>query len=404
VAATFEAIPSPIKVLRVIARLNVGGPALHVAYLSAGLADRGYRTTLVAGDVARGEESMAFVAEERGVEIVRLPGLSREIAPFRDLVAIWRLVRELRRTRPHVLHTHTAKAGAVGRVAALLAGRARPALVVHTYHGHVLHGYFGRAGTLVFRLVERALAPRTDVLVAVSPQVRDDLVAIGIAPADRFVVVRLGIDLEPRVDGAVDAAELRRRLGIGPERFVVGWFGRMTAVKRTPDLLAALAALRGRGVDAALLLVGDGTDREQLEWLAHERGLARHVYFLGYQQEVAPWYAVADVVALTSVNEGTPVTIIEALAAGRPVVATDVGGVSDVVRDGEDGFLVPSGDTSSLAERLARIAADPALGERLAASGRARVRERYSVARLIDDIDRLYRERLAGTSSASTSR
>lgn len=394
----------PVRILRVIARLNVGGPALHVSYLSAGLAERGYETTLVAGDVARGEESMAFVAEDRGVEIVRLAGLSREIAPLRDVVAVWRLVRELRRTRPHILHTHTAKAGAVGRVAALLAGRARPQLVLHTYHGHVLHGYFGRAGTFVFRVVERLLARHTDVLVAVSPQVRDDLAAIGIAPPERFVVLRLGIDLEPRVTGAADTAELRRRLGIGPERFVVGWFGRMTAVKRTPDLVAALAALRARGVDAALLLVGDGTDREQLERLAKERELARHVYFLGYQKDVAPWYAVADAVALTSVNEGTPVTIIEALAAARPVVATDVGGVGDVVRDGVDGYLVPPCDTDALADRLARIAADPELGARLAASGRDRVRERYAVGRLIDDVDRLYRERLGGASSESTSR
>ncbi|WP_181813521.1 glycosyltransferase family 4 protein [Gaiella occulta] len=393
-----------IRVLRVIARLNVGGPALHVAYLSRGLAERGYDTTLVAGDVARGEESMAFVAESEGVEVVRVAGLSREIAPLRDLVAAARLAREIRRTEPDILHTHTAKAGAVGRLAALLAGSARPRVVIHTYHGHVLRGYFGSLGTWLFRAVERAFARGTDVLVAVSPQVRDDLVEIGIAPGRRFAVVRLGIDLEPRVATTVDRAQARRQLGIAPGRFVVGWFGRMTAVKRTDDLIDALVALRGRGVDACLLLVGDGTDRERLELRAKELGVARDVFFLGYQKDVARWYAVADAVVLTSVSEGTPVTIIEALAAGRPVVSTNVGGVADVVRDGVDGFLVEVGDTAVMAARLAEIAADPALGERLGQAGRERVLRRYAVARLVDDVDRLYRALLEGTSRASTSR
>jgi glycosyltransferase involved in cell wall biosynthesis len=251
------ATEAPIRVMRVIARLNVGGPALHVAYLSSGLAERGYDTTLIAGDVAKGEESMSFVAESEGVEIVRLAGLSRSIAPLRDLTAAVRLAVEIRRVRPHILHTHTAKAGAVGRLAAVLAGNARPQVVIHTYHGHVLRGYFGRVGTLVFRGIERALAGTTDALVAVSPQVRDDLVELGIAPAQQFTVVRLGIDLEPRVRSAADPKELRRRLGIGPDRFVVGWFGRMTAVKRTDDLIDALVTLRGKGVDACLLLVGE---------------------------------------------------------------------------------------------------------------------------------------------------
>ncbi len=398
------AAEAPIRVLRVIARLNVGGPALHVAYLSSGLAERGYDTTLIAGDVAKGEESMAFVAEGEGVEVVRLAGLSRSIAPLHDLAAALRLSAEIRRIRPHILHTHTAKAGAVGRLAAVLAGSARPQVVVHTYHGHVLRGYFGGFGTRVFRRIERTLASTSDALVAVSPQVRDDLVELGIAPARRFAVVRLGIDLEPRVGANVDRTELRRRLGIGPERFVVAWFGRMTAVKRTDDLIDTLVALRGRGVDACLLLVGDGADRERLERRAQVSGVARHVVFLGYQNDVASWYAVADAVVLTSVNEGTPVTMIEALAAGRPVVATDVGGTGDVVRDGIDGYLVAVGDTDAMAARLAEIAADPSVAGRLAAAGQKRVLSRYAVTRLVDDIDRLYRALLEGTSSASTSR
>src|SRR5437016_10645023 len=228
----------PVRVLRVIARLNMGGPALHVAYLTAGLAERGYETTLVAGSLARGEDSMAFDADELGIEVERIEELHREISPIRDAVAIVRLARLIRRVRPQILHTHTAKAGAVGRLAALLAGDARPPIIVHTFHGHVLRGYFDPLRTAGFRLLERWLARTSTALVAVSPQVRDDLVALGVAPRERFVVVRLGIELEQRVtadDGLRD--ETRHVLGIAPDRFVVGWIGRMTGVKRTEDVL-----------------------------------------------------------------------------------------------------------------------------------------------------------------------
>jgi glycosyltransferase involved in cell wall biosynthesis len=387
-----------VRVLRAIARLNVGGPALHVTYLSRGLAERGYDTTLVAGEIASGEESMAFVAERAGVDVVPVAGLSREVSPLRDLLAAIRLARLIRALRPQIVHTHTAKAGAVGRTAAVLAGRPRP-LVVHTFHGHVLHGYFGAMGSRAFRLIETALARVTDVLVAVSPQVRDELVRLGVAPAEKFTVVRLGIELEPRVRCTEDRAEIRARLGIGSERFVIGWFGRMTGVKRTEDLLGALAALRARGVDALLLLVGDGVDRVRLEEEAFRLGLARHCLFLGYQEDVARWYAACDAVALTSANEGTPVTIIEALAARRPVVVTSVGGVPDVVAEGVDGFLVEPGDTAALADRLERLAADPVLRAALGERGRARALARYSVGRLVDDVDLLYRSLLEGRPS-----
>jgi glycosyltransferase involved in cell wall biosynthesis len=389
-----------IRVLRVIARLNMGGPALHVTYLAQGLAARGYETTLVAGDVARGEESMAFVADRAGVEIVRLPGLSRELSPIRDAVAAWRVAQIIRRVRPDIVHTHTAKAGAVGRVAALLAGTRRP-VVVHTFHGHVLRGYFGRAGTLLFRAIETLLARTTDRLIAVSPEVLDELVSLHVAPRGKFSVVRLGIELEPRVRFDGDAAEVRRRHGIPAGKFVVGWFGRMTAVKRTDDLLTMLAGVRERGIDALLLLVGDGDDRERLEQRAHDLGLARSCLFVGYQEDVAPWYAICDAVVLTSASEGTPVTIIEALAAGRPVVATRVGGVPDVVDEGETGFLVRPGDTHALAERLEILARDPERRAAMGQAGQERTLTRYTVERLVEDMDELYRELLATTSATS---
>ena len=386
----------PVRVLRVIARLNMGGPALHVAYLTDGLQERGYRTTLVAGTLARGEESMAFVADDLGVPVRTIDQLHREISPLRDAVAVLRLARIIRQERPHILHTHTAKAGAIGRLAALLAGPARPPIVVHTFHGHVLRGYFGPLRSLFFRLLERWLAARTTALVAVSPQVRDDLVALSVAPRERFVVVRLGIELAERVAPDRNGrAESRRYLGIPVDRFTVGWIGRMTAVKRTDDVLVAFKRLREDGVDALLCMVGDGPDREDLERRAHELGVIRDTIFLGYQEDVAPFYSAFDALVLPSSNEGTPVSAIEALAAGRPVVATRVGGVPDVVRDGQDGFLVETGDTDALAERLTRLARDPELRERMGSEGRTRVLPRYAVERLVDDVDRLYRSLLS---------
>jgi glycosyltransferase involved in cell wall biosynthesis len=386
---------APIKVLRVIARLNVGGPALHVAYLTAGLADRGYETTLVAGTLARGEESMASVSESRGVRIETLPALHREIGVVRDAQAILRLARLIKRERPTILHTHTAKAGAVGRIAALLAGSDRPPIIVHTFHGHVLRGYFNPLTTLGFRTLERLLARVTTTLIAVSPEVRDDLVKLHVAPASKFTVVRLGIELDERTDVAEDVrSETRRQLGVAQDAFVVGWVGRMTAVKRTDDVVRALRGLVDRGVDAYLCLVGDGPDRDHLEQFAHELGVVQRCLFVGYQEDVARFYSAIDALLLPSVNEGTPVSVIEALAAQRPAVATRVGGTPDVIRDGVDGFLVEVGDADALSDRLAELAADPDRRAKMGADGRAHVLDRYAVERLVDDIDRLYRSLL----------
>jgi glycosyltransferase involved in cell wall biosynthesis len=385
------AAESPVRVLRVIARLNMGGPAIHVSSLAAGLETRGYHTTLVAGSLARGEDSMAFLAERLGVSVVSVPEIQREISLLGDARSILRIAAIIRSERPHILHTHTAKAGAVARAAALVAGRARPPVVLHTFHGHVLKGYFDPARTAFFRRVEQTLARTSDALVAVSPEVRDELVGLGVAPREKFAVIRLGIPLEERLHDPTAGMDFRRLYGIGNGAFVVGWVGRMTGVKDTSAVLEIVRAARERGVDAVACMVGDGPDRERLEQLAHELGIARACYFVGYQPEVAGFFKLFDAFLLPSVNEGTPVGAIEALASGTPVVATRVGGVPDVVRDGVDGFLFRPGDVDAAAAGLETLAADPPLRRRLGEAGRARVLERYSVARLVDDVDRLYR-------------
>jgi glycosyltransferase involved in cell wall biosynthesis len=386
----------PIRILRLIARLNVGGPSLHVTYLSAELDRRGYETVLAAGRVGAGEGSMEYLTAEHGVEPQYIDVLQRNIDPRSDALAAQKVLRLIRDFQPHILHTHTAKAGAIGRTAALLAGEDRPRAVVHTFHGHVLRGYFNPLVTKSFLQVERTLARSTDALIAVSPEVRDDLVELGVARADKIVVVRLGLDLDARTAAAPDArGSVRSSLGIPEDCFLIGWLGRMTEVKRVDHLLRAFALLRRRGVDAGLVLVGDGPLRRDMDRLAHELDIGEHAHFIGYTDEVGPLYAAFDAVALTSANEGTPVTLIESLAAGVPVVATDVGGVRDVVPDEEGGFLVPAGTPNAVADRLEVLARDSRLRERFGAAGSAFVRERYSIPRLVDDMDGLYRDLLA---------
>ena len=383
-----------MRIVHVIARLNVGGAALHVLQLAREQQRRGHDVLVVAGTLAEGEESMEYVADELGIHVLKLPALQRPLSLRADSEAIRRLVGILRTRRPDVLHTHTAKAGATGRIAALLAGSGRPRTVVHTYHGHVLSGYFSRRWERVFRWIESVLARATGTLIAVSDEVRDDLVRLGVAGAERFVVVPYGFDL-PEWSGDDDEARARIRseLGVEDETFLIGWAGRLTAIKRPLDLVRTLRAVVDGGVDGVLVLVGDGELREETEALAGELGVAERTRFAGFQRRIREWYAAADASLLTSANEGTPVVAIESLAAGRPVVATRAGGTGTVVRDGESGYLLEIGDVDGLARRLGELARDPALRRRLGDAGAADVRERFATARMADEIEAVYARR-----------
>ena len=374
-----------LTIVHVIARLNVGGAALSVLELAAGQQHRGHDVLVVAGVIPAGEASMEHVAAELAVPYLRLPALERELSPRKDAATIRSLLQLVRARRPDVLHTHTAKAGATGRIAAMLSLRARPQAVVHTYHGHVLSGYFDSRRERIYRAVERGLAHTTDALVAVSAEVRDDLVSLGIAQRDKFTVIPYGFDLDARVGGGANPHATREAAGLD-ESFVVGWAGRLTEIKRPSDLLRAVAQVD----DATLVLAGDGELRSEIEELAVSLGIADRVRILGYVDDIGAWYSAFDVFLLTSANEGTPVVAIEALAAGVPVVATAAGGTATVVDDGETGLLAPVGDVESLAAHLRRLRDSPALRAEFGAEGRRRMRERFSAERMVDDVERLY--------------
>lgn len=378
-----------MRIVHVIARLNVGGAALSVLELAAGQRRRGHDVLVVAGTVPRGEASMEELADELEVPYLHVPSLQREVSLRADMSAVHALRSLIRTRRPDVLNTHTSKAGTTGRIAAALAGSARPRATVHTFHGHVLSGYFSPRRERAYRLVERALAHATDRLIAVSDQVREDLVRFHVAPREKFAVVPYGFDLDSRLqtDSATRAAK-RAALGVDDAAFVIGWAGRLTQIKRPLDLVRAAAAVDG----SVLVLAGDGELRPEVEREARALGIEDRVRLLGYVDDMGSWYAAFDAFLLTSQNEGAPVVAIEAQAAGVPVVATNAGGTRTVVENDTTGFLVTIGDVAAIAERLERLRDDAGERERLGAAGAARMREQFSVDRMVDDVERVYRE------------
>jgi glycosyltransferase involved in cell wall biosynthesis len=379
----------------VIARMNMGGPAYHVTLLTKRLDPDRYESKLVAGAVGRGEAPLVEAGDDP--RVIEMPALGPHLSAVGDVSAFVQLVRIVRRFRPDVVHTHTAKAGMLGRLAARVALGRRP-VVVHTYHGHVLEGYFGRLQTGVYRTVERLLGKLSDCLVGVSDATVDDLARLRIAPRSKFRVVPLGLELERFKAPPPDArAAFREAVGAGPDEVLVTYVGRLVQIKRVDRMLEALALARSAGAPVRLALVGDGVLRAALEARAAELGVETAVVFTGYRRDLVEIVAGTDIALLTSDNEGTPVWLIEAAAGGCPVVATDVGGVADVAGEGR-GVLCPP-DPAALGAALAELAADPERREQMGRRASEHVLARYGVERLVRDIDALYGELLCAHSS-----
>lgn len=376
-----------ITVMRIIDRLNIGGPAIHAVVTSRGLDRTRFRTVLVIGSIEATEGDMAYLLEEGGVEqVISIPSLGREMRPLRDLRTTWQLLRVMLRERPQVVHTHKAKAGAIGRAAAFVC---RVPVRVHTFHGHVLRGYFGPTKTRFYQVLERLLARATDRLVVPSPRLADELAGeFHVAARDRFEVVPLGFDLEPFARAERHRGELRRELGVGEATKLVGIVGRMVPVKDHATFVAAAALLAERRSDVEFVLVGGGELAQTIAEDVQRRGLTGRTHLLGWRKDLPRIYADLDVVALCSINEGTPVSLIEAMTAGTPVVSTAVGGVPDVLRGGARGELVPAGDPEQLAGAIER-ALDPQARVR-AAGFRQQIEREYGAGRLCRQLEELY--------------
>lgn len=405
------------KIIRIIARLNVGGPAKHVVWLTSGLHDAGFNTLLVTGTVPEGEEDMSYFADELGVRPLFIPEMSREIS-LKDAVTTWKLFRLFLREQPDIVHTHTAKAGTVGRAAGFLyrwltpgifVGKPRECKFVHTYHGHVFHSYYGRNRTRLFLAIERLLARMvTDRLIVISKQ---QSVEIGetfrVGRSGQLKVIPLGLDLGLFADYASRRAKFRRELCIPGHTILIGIVGRLTEIKNHQMFLNVAARLKAidpacrRQGEVRFIIIGDGGLRQTLEAQSEALGLEKDVIFVGGRKDPEYFYPALDVVALTSRNEGTPLTLIEAMANARPVVATSVGGVvdllGDVVEDGpyqvcRRGIAVPPGDEEAFVAALSRIIRDRSLRQELGERGLEFVEVNYSKERLFEDIKGLYSE------------
>ena len=411
-----------VRLLRLITRLNAGGPARHVVSLSRGLQDKGYETLLVSGEAARGENDLSALAAQEGVPLRRISTLSREIDPLADTASLISLRALVREFDPHIVATHTAKAGLVGRLAVRVENTLRSAQArirtVHTFHGNVLSGYFPSWKENAFRWVEQRLARNaSDAIVVLSAEQRAEIVdRFRVAPAENVYVMPLGLDLSS-FEKLPPRGAFRSELGFGDDAFVVGIVGRIAPIKNHEMFVQAAARTLHAVPKSRFVVIGDGEGAGNLRRLAASLHLAEAIRFVGFRTDLASVYSGLDAVALTSRNEGTPLSLIEAMACGKPVVATDVGGVRDILTrewagpvtqrrfvrsETPRGLLVPSGDIEEFARSLVALAGDGARA-RLGEAGRAYAFRYHALPRLLDDADCLYRQVLAGSAAVTSS-
>lgn len=403
-----------MKILRIIARLNVGGPARHVVWLTKALQDEEFQSVLIAGTVPTGEENMSYFAAENDVLPLYIEEMSRELS-LKDIISLFKVYSRIKKENPDIIHTHTAKAGTVGRLSAFMyrwmtpgtfIGRPRNVKVVHTFHGHVFHSYYGNLKTWIFLLIEKMLARfATDRIITISKQQFSEINGIyGVGKAEQFSVIPLGIDLDVFCAGNGDA--LRSEIEAAGDDLVVGFVGRLTEIKDLPFLLQTIEVYKERNEtdvpNLKFVIAGDGHMRAELEAMTDQLGIRDVLTFLGNRTDMADVYAGLDIVALTSLNEGTPLSLIEGMASGKAVISTGVGGVVDLLGDVKEehggftvcerGIRIDGGNTEAYLRGLIYLAKNEKLRQECAASGKSFVEAEYSTKRLVDDIKELYRE------------
>ncbi len=379
----------PTRILRIITRLNISSPSLHAILLAERLGSPDYDSRLVYGTVESDDGDMAYLAEQHQVNAVIIPVLRRPIHPWRDLVAVWRLYQLMREFQPDVVHTHTAKAGFLGRLAARLAG---VPVVVHTFHGHNFQGYFRPGMAWVFVGMERLAARWSDTIVTLTETLRRELAeTYHIARRAQITVLPLGLDLSPFVNMSRGCCGFRQEWNIPADAPLVGIVGRLAAVKNHALFLDAAALIHQKRPDVRFVIVGDGLTRPEVEAHIERLGLGAVVTLTGWQRDIPPIYSDLDVLVVSSLSEGTPVPVIEALVARCPVVATAVGGLPDMLDQGALGTLVPPDDPPALAEGILATLDNPPETE----AAQAIMLDRYGIDRLVSDLDGLYRGLLA---------
>lgn len=369
-----------IRILRIIARMNVGGPAVQVSGLMRGFDQEFFVQELLTGYCA-GDEADYLEKVATDVKAIRIDGLGRSIKPRADLTAIFVIMKEIRRFKPDVIHTHTAKAGVVGRMASIFSGQ--KSIRVHTFHGHLLHGYFGPGKTKLVILVEKLLAFFTDQLLAVGKQVQDDLIVAGIGNSSKFAVMPPGLQLA-KVPSRHDA---RIELGLDQNEIYCAFIGRITQIKRPDRFLDVVAQVKADGVKVKFIVAGAGDQLRYCQDRVTTENLP--VTFLGWREDIEVVLAAADFVILTSDNEGTPLSLIQAGMVGIPVVATNVGSTNEIVVNGKTGFLTDL-SFEQLAAAVTKLAENVDLCAQMGTAGKEYTLARYGVERLVKDHQDLY--------------
>lgn len=369
-----------IRIMRIIARMNVGGPAVQVSGLMRGFDSNRFDQRLITG-FCNDDESDYLETVATDVPATRIPGFGRSISPKADLLAFLAIVKEIRSFKPEVIHTHTAKAGVIGRLASVVSGH--KSIRVHTYHGHLLHGYFSASKTKLVILIEKFLALFTHRLLAVGSSVMDDLLAAGIGRANKFSVMSPGLNI-----GALPARkESALELGIDPSLTYCSFIGRITKIKRPDRFLDLVSEIKERNIPVHFLVAGAGDLYDYC--LQRARDEALPVTFLGWRSDIETVLAASDMVVLTSDNEGTPLSLIQAGMAHLPVVTTNVGSVSEIIVDQQGGFIVEKSITA-LADAIEKLTMDPALRKQFGDFASEYTLQRYGVARLVRDHQDLY--------------
>ncbi|MBN1571743.1 MAG: glycosyltransferase [Deltaproteobacteria bacterium] len=399
-----------IKVLRIITRLNVGGPAIHAVLLTKYLDPERFESVLVTGEVGENEGDMGYLAEGYGVEPIFIPGLGREISMFEDIGAFFRLLSLILREEPDIIHTHLGKAGTLGRLAGALSKfvlifKGETIKMFHTFHGHFFYGYFGPVMTRVFKYIEKTLALFCDRLIVLNESQKEDITRkYGVVPERKIEIVPLGFDFKFIEDSRGSGGRLREDAGLKKGEKLVGIVGRLTAIKNHRLFLdgASIYLNGGGSVPARFLVVGDGELKEDLEEYAERLGVEGRVKFTGWVREMGEVYDALDLLVLTSNNEGTPVTVIEAMASGIPVVATAVGGVPELLGGDakgrmangidivERGIIIPPGKGESLARAISIALSEGGPARETVGRARDFARKNFGSERLVKDIENLY--------------
>jgi glycosyltransferase involved in cell wall biosynthesis len=387
------------RVLRILNRLAVGGPVLNATYLSRYLSPD-FETILVVGEKEEHEKSAAYLADQLGINYVTIKGMGRSINPASDYLAYHQLKKLIKTFKPDIVHTHSAKPGALGRLAA---SASSVPVILHTFHGHVFHSYFGSIKSNVFINTERYLARKSDAIIAISEQQKNELVQqFKIAPDDKFHVIPLGFDLDRFHNGTDEKRrKFRAEFSIDDDTISIGIIGRLVPVKNHYLFLKAIKQVLERShKKIKALIIGDGETRTDLENVANETGIPystekdrEHCYpliFTSWRSDIDVINAGLDIVCLTSFNEGTPVSLIEAQAADKAVVSTRVGGIADIVVEGETALLADVNDTQTYCDHLLRLVEDDALRLRMGSNSSKHVLQKFSYQRLMNDMSQLY--------------